>query len=165
MALVGGLEAALDVVGLDRRADGVVLADLLLEVAGHGVVGLGVVRLELDAGLERFHRLVEVALLVVEARELQLDVDAVRGDFLGAQQHLLGFFDPASILIQLGHAEVVVHVLRIERHDLLADRLGLVRRVHLLLPVHADQVLEAALLEDRALALREAGSICSKASL
>ncbi len=121
------------------------------------MVGLGVVRLDLDAVAERLHRLVEVALPVVEPGELEHHIHAVGLHLSRASEHLLGFLDTAGVLVELGEAEVVVHVGRVELDDLLADRLGPVGLVQLLAPVEADEVLEAALLEDRPLAFTRRG--------
>ena len=68
-------------------------------------MGLGIAVL-LGALVQRFHRLGEITLPVVEAGQLHVDRRVVRAHLARLVQHLLGALVVAALLVDVGQAEV-----------------------------------------------------------
>jgi len=109
---------------------------------------LGVIRVLLGARHQRFHLLVELSALVVEAGELCVHIRVVWLDFTGLEELRFGLLEVAGILVKLGHLVIIRGVRRIHLDQLADDRLGGFRLIQLVWPVDANQVLQGSLLVD-----------------
>ena len=111
-------------------------------VSGHGVVGFGVVRLELDPLAEVLHQLEEVALAVVVTGHRQVDRRFAR---LGVAALQVGFFRQlvfARVFIDLGELEVVGWFVGSQFDHALHHRFGLGRVGQLVWAIGRNQELK-----------------------